>query len=180
MSRAGTFRAKFDIASRPHWIDTNGAKLSASVPTHTVGPFAYTRMLYRLPAPIRESLTLEQLAAISDALVPDPPSHAIDYRVSVPFFGKRFYITLLAGRERRSLERLAREAQLRAKHIASFYSVALLLLSCIFMIALVLLGYVAKSALNIDLMDGPSFLHHLFFAEQQSAITPLLGLLPDT
>lgn len=173
MGRTETSPARYEIASHPHWIDPNGVELAAPAVKPPEGPFIYGRMLRRLPAPIRESLTREQLAAISDALIPDPPTHAIDYRVSVPFFGKRFYITLLAGRERRSLARLAREAQLRAKHIAMFYSVILLFLGCVSVIGLALLGYVTKSALDIDLMDGPSFLHQFFFPEQQSAAGPL-------
>ncbi len=134
-------------------------------------------MLRRLPANILSTLTPLQLDAISDALIPDAPTHAIDYRVSIPFFGKRFYITLLAGRERRSLARLAREAQLHAKHIGAFYAFALLVLGCFTLIGSVLIGYVVKSALDIDLMDGPSLLHGYFFSDSQSAIT---GQTPGT
>lgn len=111
-------------------------------------------------------LTPQQLDAISDALTPDPPSHVIDYRVSIPFMGRRFYITLLAGRERRSLTRLAREAQLHARHIATFYAVLLLVLGCLTVSGTILLGYVVKSALDIDIMDGPSMFHHYFFPDQ--------------
>lgn len=173
MGRVAASTERFKIASHPHWIDPNGLELAVTPAKSPEGPFAYGRMLRRLPAAIRESLTQDQLDAISDALVPDAPTHVIDYRVSIPFFGRRFYITLLAGRERRSLERLAREAQLRAKHIAIFYSIILLFLGCVSVIGLVLLGYLTKSALGIDLMDGPSILHQFFVPDQQSAIGPL-------
>ena len=158
--------------SPPHWITNAGVELDPLTPLPLVErPFQYQRMLRRLPASVLATLTPVQLAAISDALIPDAPAHAIDYRVSVPFFGKRFYITLLAGRERRSLARLAREAQLHAKHIAAFYAFALLILGCLTLIGTVLLGYVMKSALDIDIMEGPSLLHGYFFPDEQAAIT---------
>lgn len=153
--------------AKPHWITSDGNELE------TVGtvvpierPFQFQRMVRRLPAPVLAALTPQQLEAIADALIPDPPTHVIDYRVSVPFLGRRFYITLLAGRERRSLARLAREAQLHARHIAVFYAVALLVLGCLTLVGSVMIGYVAKSALDIDLIDGPSLLHGYFFPGQ--------------
>lgn len=39
--------------------------------------------------------------------------HPVNIRVSLPFFGKRFYLTLVAGQERRPVERLRAE---RAKN----------------------------------------------------------------
>lgn len=152
--------------SPPHWLNIDGTELPPPKPqADAERPFQYQRMLRRLPASILSSLTPVQLDAISDALIPDPPTHAIDYRVSIPFFGRRFYVTLLAGRERRSLARLAREAQLHAKHIAAFYAFALLALGCLTLVGTVLIGYVMKSALDIDLLDGPSLLHGYFFPE---------------
>ncbi|MDH5188441.1 MAG: hypothetical protein OEW37_05725 [Rhodospirillaceae bacterium] len=40
-------------------------------------------------------------------------SHPINFRFSLPFFGKRFYLTLVAGGEQRSPQRISEE---RAKH----------------------------------------------------------------
>lgn len=136
-------------------------------------------MLAKLPPAVRDSLTTQQLDCISDALIPDPPRHAIDYRASIPFFGRRFYVTLLVGRERRSQERLAREAQLRARHVAIVYSVLLMLVSCVSFLAFVLAGYVLKSAMGIDLTDGPSLLHQYILDVPQGASPAfrLLGLL---
>ena len=154
--------------SRPHWIKQDGTELSLPTAASEAPerPFQYQRLLRRLPASVLATLTPQQLDAISDALIPDPPSHAVDYRVSVPFMGRRYYITLLAGRERRSLTRLAREAQLHAKHIATFYAVVLLALGCLTVSGTILLGYVVKSSLDIDMLDGPSMLHHFFFPDQ--------------
>ena len=136
-------------------------------------------MLAKLPPAVWDSLTTQQLDCISDALIPDPPRHAIDYRASIPFFGRRFYVTLLVGRERRSQERLAREAQLRARHVAIVYSVLLMLVSCVSFLAFVLAGYVLKSAMGIDLTDGPSLLHQYILDVPQGASPAfrLLGLL---
>lgn len=158
--------------SAPHWLQTDGSELpQRQTLADDERPFQFKRMLKRLPPGVLSTLTPVQLDAISDALIPDPPSHALDYRVSIPFMGRRYYVTLLAGRERRSLARLAREAQLHAKHVAAFYAFALLILGCLTLIGTVLIGYVVKSALDIDLMDGPSLLHGYFFPEQHSAIT---------
>lgn len=136
-------------------------------------------MLAKLPPAVWDSLTTQQLDCISDALIPDPPRHAIDYRASIPFFGRRFYVTLLVGRERRSQERLAREAQLRARHVAIVYSVLLMFVSCVSFLAFVLAGYVLKSAMGIDLTDGPSLLHQYILDGPQGASPAfrLLGLL---
>lgn len=40
-------------------------------------------------------------------------NHAVNLRLSVPFFGGRYYLTVVGGRERRSRQRLAFE---RKKH----------------------------------------------------------------
>lgn len=181
---AETTHRRISPSSRPHWIMPDGNELTSLPVEAKERPFVYSRMLRRLPATVRNALTEEQLDAISDALIPDPPTHAVDYRVSIPFFGKRFYITLLAGRERRSLERLAREAQLHAKHIALFYSVMLMVLACISFIGLVLISYVVKSALDVDVMDGPSFLHRYFYeetaAEPVTQLSSLRVQIPKT
>ncbi|HMN39033.1 MAG TPA: hypothetical protein PKD49_15155 [Hyphomicrobium sp.] len=160
MARPGD---SYQPVSRPQWITADGVELVQQQRERAPRPFQFERMLARLPPGVRDSLTHQQLDCISDALIPDPPRHAIDYRASIPFFGRRFYVTLLVGRERRSLERLAREAQLRASHTAIVYSILLLLLICGSFLGFVLLGYVLKSVLGVDLTDGPSMLHFLFY-----------------
>ena len=169
----------YELASRPRWITPDGIELSQRLRGPVRRPFQYERVLAKLPPAVRDSLTPQQLECISDALIPDPPRHAIDYRTSIPFFGRRFYVTLLVGRERRSLERLAREAQLRARHVAIVYSVLLMLVSCASFLAFVLVGYVLKSAMGIDLTDGPSLLHQYILDGPQGASQAfqLLGLL---
>ena len=88
----------------------------------------FTRVLAKIPPEIRRTFTPIQMGALAHALRPSPLHHAIDYRVSLPLFGRRFYFTMLLGRERRSLERLRKEGQLSRRTIP----IALLLLACLF------------------------------------------------
>lgn len=152
------------LACSPQWITSAGEPLAAlPVRSPVRRPFEYLRMMDRLPAAVRVTLTPMQLDAISDALVPEPKRHVIDYRISLPLFGRRYYLTILAGPERRSVDRLAREAQVRARRTATFYAVALVIAACVAFVALVVAGYVAKSALGVDVLDGPSMLHQFVF-----------------
>ncbi|MCB1485807.1 MAG: hypothetical protein KDJ17_13050 [Hyphomicrobiaceae bacterium] len=153
----------YETASRPHWITLEGQPLRQVSRPAFRRPFQFERMLAKLPPYVRNSLTKQQLDCISDALIPDPPQHTIDYRASIPLFGRRFYVALMAGRERRSLARLAQEGQSRARRVAGLYAVIMLLLVGAAFVACVLLGYVVKSALGVDLIEGPSILHQYVF-----------------
>ena len=68
---------------------------------------------------VNSNLTEEQVMAITQALVtartvqPWQSNHAVNLRVTVPIPGLKFYLVLLAGRERRSPERYQLE---RRKH----------------------------------------------------------------
>ena len=79
---------------------------------------AFDRLIANMPVEARRSFSQEQLAALSLASTPKNSPHIIDYRVSIPFFSKRFYLTVLAGRERRSHIRLAAEGQLPSVQVA--------------------------------------------------------------
>lgn len=60
----------------------------------------------RLPPWVVDSLSTEQREAIHKALVePAWKLHPINIRVSVPFLHRRYYITVVGGEEKRSLER---------------------------------------------------------------------------
>lgn len=64
----------------------------------------------RFPADVSASLTPQQRAAVWSAVRPVSwRGHPIDIRLSLPFLGKRYYLTLVGGVERRSAERLRRE-----------------------------------------------------------------------
>lgn len=64
----------------------------------------------RLPEWVVDSLTPEQKDALHQAV--DDPSWKrppVNIRFSVPFIHRRFYVTIVSGKERRSAERRAKE-----------------------------------------------------------------------
>lgn len=71
------------------------------------------RLLRRLPPAISQALTPDQVAALGQALMPAPPRHSLDFQVSLPAPGGYWYVTVLAGRDRRNRARLSREGRLR-------------------------------------------------------------------
>lgn len=85
----------------------------------------FERALHRIPEPLRATFTPDQLTALERALRPQNREHVVDYRVSLPWFGRRVYITLLAGPENRSLDRLRAEGQVAAGRIAATYGTAM-------------------------------------------------------
>jgi hypothetical protein len=79
-----------------------------------LGHFLFKRILDQLAPDIHTSLTSEQLLALTqacDAL--GTPSHPINLRVVIPLPRRSFYTAFLAGPERRSQNRLARDGQSR-------------------------------------------------------------------
>lgn len=69
---------------------------------------AFDKILARIPPEIAATLTNEQLEAIEEALSKNNTlnHHPVDIRVSLPVPGRRTYIVLLAGSERRHYKRL--------------------------------------------------------------------------
>lgn len=123
----------------------------------------FNRLLAGLPVGVKTSFTNAQLAVLSQACKPPPPRHWLDYRVSVPFFGARFYLTVFFGKERRSENRLKAEGYLGIKKVSLFYIFMLwLAFSGLFFVAAMAL-YFVKSAIGLDLLDDHSVVHHLFF-----------------
>lgn len=83
-------------------------------------------LLQRLPEAFLVTLNARQLAALKGSLAPPRASpHRVDFRVSLPWFGGRYYVVLLAGDERRSVDRLRLEGQLTVGRIAATYSAAM-------------------------------------------------------
>jgi hypothetical protein len=87
--------------------------------------------------------------------------HRIDLRASVPLPGGRWYVTILAGPERRSEERLREEGQTHWLRRATVY-VMLLSLALWLVVCIIALVYLAKSTLGIDIIDGHSPLHFIW------------------
>ena len=110
----------------------------------------------RIPAAIAAEFTDAQLMAIRMAYgARTRGAHWIDLRSSIPLFGKRIYLVLLLGAERRSRARRQRD---RSAHplvrLGNILAVALFAM----MLTAALLGflYLLKSLLGIDLVPGHS------------------------
>jgi hypothetical protein len=87
----------------------------------------------------------------------------LDVRLSLPWFGQRYYVRLMSGSERRNARRLDGENQSGLNKISIFYGLALFLLfaSAVFGAAIFL--YLVKSMLGINLFEAHSPLHRFFF-----------------
>lgn len=87
--------------------------------------------------------------------------HVIDMRASVPLPWGSYYVTILVGRERRSRDRLDLEGQTRPiLRILVYFLLSSILVSAV-LCGLMLL-YLLKSALGIDVMSGDSPLHFIY------------------
>lgn len=101
-------------------------------------------VLGRLPAQVTETLTAEQKEAIRRAVAAPWVKHDVNIRVSMPWFGRRFYLTVVGGEERRPLDRLAEE---RKDHPLSTMANSLFLAAVAFSFyAVVLVGLLVKAA----------------------------------
>lgn len=118
------------------------------------------RLITQLPPRVSASFSTEQLLALSRATRPAPSPHAVEYRVSIPLFGRRYYFTLFAGRERRTIARLRHEGQLGAKVVSIAVAVGICLVSGAIALLAMFFIYLMKSTLGIDLTDGPSIFHN--------------------
>lgn len=94
-------------------------------------------------------------------------NHAFAYRASSSLFGKRFYFSIFFGKEKRSDARL--EADGRKKPFWVLMVMAFTIAWIIFWLTIVSLGlgvvvvYLLKSGIGIDLFEQNSFLHDYFF-----------------
>jgi|TARA_R110002072_G_scaffold19727_2_gene72782 hypothetical protein len=113
---------------------------------------AIRSLLERMPKNIQSTFTDEQLAHLKIAIgARQWGNHTVDCRGVVKFFKYRYYYVFLAGRNRRELS--AKEQK-----IARFTQAVFLSLAVTFTILLTLLVlYLVKSALGIDIFEGYSF-----------------------
>jgi hypothetical protein len=83
-------------------------------------------LLDRLPSELRQRLPPDVAAALTKAAASQPwKDHPVDIRISIPLPFRRFYITLVAGPERRSPTRLALDR--RSRQLASLGNVLFVL-----------------------------------------------------
>ena len=113
---------------------------------------AIRSLLERMPKNIQSTFTDEQLTYLKIAIgARQWGNHTVDCRGVVKFFKFRYYYVFLAGRNRRELS-------LKEQKIARFTQAIILSLVVTFTILFTLLVlYLIKSALGIDIFDGYSF-----------------------
>jgi hypothetical protein len=110
---------------------------------------ALQSLMERLPQPVRDSFTEEQLSALKLALAARSwGRHAIDWRGTLRLWRYRYYAVFRIGRNRRTLTRGEQQIGLWMQAIAVLLFLALCTL-------LGLLGlYLGKSAAGINLFPG--------------------------
>ncbi|MCE1239059.1 MAG: hypothetical protein LWW83_03920 [Azonexaceae bacterium] len=111
--------------------------------------FFIKNLLSRLPDELARGFADEQLLALKIAFGGRVWGvHAVDLRWTLKFWRWRYYFVVLAGRNRRELSRREREIA----------RVAMVLSLAIFLVFSMLLGllvlYLVKSALGVDLLPG--------------------------
>lgn len=110
------------------------------------------KLMEKLPASARGTFTDEQLQALKIALGGRTwGSHAVDLRWTLKWWRWQYYFVFLAGRNRRTLS--VREQQMQRYALAIFLSGFLLFSTLVGILVL----YLLKSALGIDLIPGFSF-----------------------
>ena len=167
MSAPSTPNASF----APHLVAA-----SAALPTGEAGQRAVDhieanpvlhRIFVRMPAHVRATFTHEQIDALGRASIGGSARHALAVRRTVSVLGKRFYLALFLGVDkRRKLTRL--ELFIRRGMRESWFrrlvtSMALLGAAAVFALGVICVLYLVKSLLGIDLMPGPSILHNLLY-----------------
>lgn len=111
-----------------------------------------TKLLDKLPADMRGSFSDDQLLALKLALGGRTKgAHALDLHFTLKWFRWQYYVVFLAGRNRRTLT--ARERNIQQISMALVLSVFLLVSTLLGILVL----YLIKSALGIDLIPGFSF-----------------------
>ena len=110
------------------------------------------KLLDKLPTDMRTSFSDEQLLALKVALGGRTwGAHAIDARWTLKWWRWQYYFVFLAGRNKRVLS--ARERQVQRLSMAIVLTVFLLVSAAVGILVL----YLIKSALGIDLIPGYSF-----------------------
>ncbi|MGD1862781.1 MAG: hypothetical protein ACFB0E_22775 [Leptolyngbyaceae cyanobacterium] len=111
-----------------------------------------------MDASVRDELTTAQLTEVQRLIalaLPSPPTPKIvDLRITVDLIFSRFFLVLFVGKDRRQTLRDRPES--RGAAIFNWLAAVILLIgfNFTFCLSLVLVAYLLKSALNIDLMPG--------------------------
>jgi hypothetical protein len=120
-------------------------------------PF-FRKFLARVPGDVAATFSDSQLDAVKRAFgARTPGSHTVDLRFSLPLGRRRFYIVLLAGRERRSSRRLIWERAMRPLWTAA-NAVVMSLFALALCASLFTVLYAGKRAAGIDIVPGVDML----------------------
>jgi hypothetical protein len=123
----------------------------------------FSRMLSQIPDSPELHFTPEQLAILSRVTRRPQARHIISHRSSIWFFGKRYYLTVFFGREKRNKKRLQDEGQLAVRNVGIAYG-AMAILTALPVTFIAIIGlYIIKCALGFDLIEGPSIMHEFVF-----------------
>jgi hypothetical protein len=149
--------------------------------SHTSDYSSHTPNYYlsRLASTIRESLTPEQLDAFHQILseaIPKPSAKLVDLRFVIDLILSRFYVVLFIGKDRRAKQR--RYMPRAMTRIGNTIAIIIILLGANLTISafILLLGYLLKSAIGLDLLPGhfPDTVKHLFgiaYAYKSAVVT---------
>lgn len=136
---------------------------SVEAPLEQSWSYPLQRLLLRLPQDLAASFSKVQLAALDKALKAEQAPHIINFQTSLPMVGGRHYLTVFFGRERRNNSRLAAEGKLRPLAQLAGYGLVLWIGFSLLAATGIILLYLLKCMLGIDLFPGPSSLHGLIF-----------------
>jgi hypothetical protein len=129
---------------------------------------AFEQLLATIPPEIAKTFTFEQRDALKRAVDHNWNHHPVNIRVSIPVPGLRFYLVLLAGRERRSNQHL----QVSRRMFPFWTPVNTLLILGFFILLLtsgfITFSYVFSFVSSISLPISP-FATSLPFIENQSS-----------
>lgn len=121
-------------------------------------------VIRRIPIEVINALPAPMVISLAEAMLPQVADHIIDYRASSSLFGKGIYLRLMIGKERRSRERLLAEKQIGLTKLLALFAICGWIATTSIILIVVVLSYLIKSELGIDLMkDDWSFLHELFY-----------------
>lgn len=114
------------------------------------------------PSEVLASFTPLQLAVFEHLRSRAPTKHAFEYRISIPTPWKSYYLSVFAGPERRSAERLAHERQTSLLRQSTLLGGMLFVLLSSAMFGVMCAVYLVESAFGIDLIEGPSQIHAVY------------------
>ena len=144
-------------------MDLSGQHDHARIPLGA--PADITHLVAKVPDDIRAALSPPQVAHLVCML--RSKEHVVTYQISTNFLGEQIYLAVFAGPEDRAPARLRRERQYRSflSLLVKFGlgSIVPAILTVAGLMAGVLVLYLVKSWLHIDLLEGHSLLHDLVF-----------------